>query len=136
MKDYGDIILKNFHKNNMTYNNGVNFVNMLEIVQNAGGEGMSQFTTNFFNRIMKKFEDYDKKNTKDQKKEKMKAAKNNVVQKREINCIECDMKNNMNNIINEEKDNDNNIFNCVDKEVLKQLLILPNNFEFNVFSEI
>ena len=66
----------------------------------------------------------------------MKAAKNNVVQKREINCIECDMKNNMNNIINEEKDNDNNIFNCVDKEVLKQLLILPNNFEFNVFSEI
>lgn len=136
MKDYGDIILKNFHKNNMTSNNGVNFVNMLEIVQNAGGEGMSQFTTNFFNRIMKKFEDYDKKNTKDQKKEKMKAAKNNVVQKREINCIECDMKNNMNNIINEEKDNDNNIFNCVDKEVLKQLLILPNNFEFNVFSEI
>ena len=29
----------------------------------------------------------------------------------------------------------NNIFNSVDKEQLKQLLILPNNFEFNVINQ-
>ena len=32
-------------------------------------------------------------------------------------------------------DDNNNIFNSADKEQLKQLLILPNNFEFNVINQ-
>ena len=33
-------------------------------------------------------------------------------------------------------DEGNNIFNCVDKEELKHLLVLPNHYEFNVLNEI
>ena len=132
MKEYGDIILKTFHKNNMNYNNGMNLGNLMEILQKCEVEGNSSvITENIFEKFLKKMEEFVKKDNNKENKVKEKNINNNITQKREINCIECDLNNKKN-----EKNNDNNIFNCVDKEQLKQLLILPNNFEFNILNEI
>ena len=135
MKEHGDVILKTFHKNNMTYNNGINFANFLQMMQN-GGEGNSsqKIIDLFFDKIKNilyniETNNMNKKNKKEEKKEEKKENVN--VPKRNVKCSECELKNN-----NEYKNDENNIFNCVDKEQMKQLLILPNNFEFNVLNEI
>ena len=135
MKEHGDVILKTFHKNNMTYNNGINFANFLQMMQNGGEGNSSQKIIDLFfdkiKNILYKIEtnNMNKKNKKEEKKEKKKENVN--VPKRNVKCSECELKNN-----NEYKNDENNIFNCVDKEQMKQLLILPNNFEFNVLNEI
>ena len=135
MKEHGDVILKTFHKNNMTYNNGINFANFLQMMQNGGEGNSSQKIIDLFfdkiKNILYKIEtnNMNKKNKKEEKKEEKKENVN--VPKRNVKCSECELKNN-----NEYKNDENNIFNCVDKEQMKQLLILPNNFEFNVLNEI
>ena len=73
----------------------------------------------------------NKEINKKNKKEKKEEKKETNSPKRNIKCSECELKNN-----NQYKNYENNIFNCVDKEQMKQLLILPNNFEFNVLNEI
>ena len=136
MKEYGDTILKTFHKNNMTYNSGLNFGNFLEIMQKNGDENTVKMINDIFmNKIMKKFSESElgKKEKSENKKEEKK--KESIEQKREIKCYECKLNENAKNKINK-NDDTNNIFNCIDKEQLKQLLILPNNFEFNILNEI
>ena len=131
MKEYGDAILKTFHKNNVTQNSGINFVNLLEIMERNGnnsGQNFNQIFINKFTQVFAKMELNKNQNDKNKKQEK---NKENNIPKREIKCYECEMKNNI-----EYKSYDNNIFNCVDKDQLKHLLNLPNNFEFNVLNEI
>ena len=139
MKEHGDVILKTFHKNNMTYNNGINFANFLQMMQNSGEGNSSQLIMNTFldkiKNILSQLEFNNKDNSikkKKEKNEKKEGKKENVNnKKRDVKCSECELKDN-----NKCKVDDNNIFNCVDKEQMKQLLILPNNFEFNVLNEI
>ena len=133
MKEHGDVILKTFHKNNMTYNSGINFANFFKMMQKSG-EGKS--TQIIFNTFIDKFKNAFMKlelneNEKINKNKKEAKKENNNIQKRDVKCCECELKNN-----NKFKNDDNNIFNCVDKEQMKQLLILPNNFEFNILNEI
>ena len=138
MKEYGDVILKAFHKNNMTYNSGLNFQNILEIMQKNGDDNSFQMIQKIFlEKIMKNFSQFELSKT--QKGEKVDKNKNQkkeqVSQKYEIKCYDCKLNENSKNI-NEKNDEGNNIFNCVDKEELKQLLVLPNHCEFNVLNEI
>ena len=123
--------MKTFHKNNVTQNSGINFVNLLEIMERNGnnsGQNFNQIFINKFTQVFAKMELNKNQNDKNKKQEK---NKENNIPKREIKCYECEMKNNI-----EYKSDDNNIFNCVDKDQLKHLLNLPNNFEFNVLNEI
>ena len=133
MKEHGDVILKTFHKNNMTYNSGINFANFFKMMQKSGEEKSTQI---IFNTFIDKFKNAFMKlelneNEKINKNKKEAKKENNNIQKRDVKCCECKLKNN-----NKFKNDDNNIFNCVDKEQMKQLLILPNNFEFNILNEI
>ena len=135
MKEHGDAILKTFHKNNMTYNNGINFANFLQLMQNSGeGNTTQKIMQIFLDKIKNEVLNIERNeiNNKKNKKEKKEEKKENTnVPKRIIKCSECELKNN-----NEYKNDENNIFNSIDKEQMKQLLILPNNFEFNVLNEI
>ena len=134
MKEYGDAILKTFHKNNVTQNSGINFINLMQMMErngNESGQNFNQIILNKFTQFFMKMELNNKNTKKDDKNKNKEKSKENNVPKREIKCLECEMKNN-----NKYKNDDNNIFNCVDKDQLKQLLILPNNFEFNVLNEI
>ena len=133
MKEHGDVILKTFHKNNMTYNNGINFANFFQMMQSSGeGNATQQIFQIFLDKIKNEFLNMENKEiNKKNKKEKKEEKKETNSPKRNIKCSECELKNN-----NQYKNYENNIFNCVDKEQMKQLLILPNNFEFNVLNEI
>ena len=133
MKEHGDVILKTFHKNNMTYNNGINFANFFQMLQSSGeGNATQQIFQIFLDKIKNEFLNMENKEiNKKNKKEKKEEKKETNSPKRNIKCSECELKNN-----NQYKNYENNIFNCVDKEQMKQLLILPNNFEFNVLNEI
>ena len=133
MKEHGDVILKTFHKNNMTYNNGINFANFFQMMQSSGeGNATQQIFQLFLDKIKNEFLNMENKEiNKKNKKEKKEEKKETNSPKRNIKCSECELKNN-----NQYKNYENNIFNCVDKEQMKQLLILPNNFEFNVLNEI
>jgi len=132
MAECGDLILKIFHKQNLTYSNGINFENLIEIIQ----ESHDKESENIINIINKKFMDKiinnfisgakKNKNENKQKEDNKKNLKCDVI-KKEIKCMDCKEKDE--NEINNNKDN--NIFNSVDKEHLLQLLILPNKYGFN-----
>ena len=142
MKEHGDVILKAFHKNNMTYNSGLNFQNILDIMHKNGDNNTLQTIQKIFmEKIVKNISQMElskkESNNQDEKSKSQNSEKNEkVLQKSEIKCYECKLNENIKNKNKEKDGNENNIFNCIDKEELKQLLILPNHFEFNVLNEI
>ena len=137
MKEYGDVILKAFHKSNMTYNSGLNFQNLLDVMQKSGdNQTFQNIQKIFIEKLMKSFSNIELNKKEKVENNSKKDIKNEYsTQKRQIKCTECQM-NEKNDTKNENKIvENNNIFNSVDKEQLKQLLILPNNFEFNVINQ-
>ena len=113
----------------MTYSNGINLENLSEIIQKSQDEKSANILKSITDKFMKKMmdnimENVDKK--KEKKKPEKKIEKKKVLKKNEIKCLECSS--NKNQI-------DNNIFNSVDRDLLNQLLILPNNYGFDVENE-
>ena len=141
MKEHGDVILKAFHKNNMTYNSGLNIQTIFDTMQkNGDGNSLQMIQKIFIEKLMKNFTQLELgKKTSVVKEDKNKNLKNENkdkdLKKSEIKCYECKL-DDYSKYKNEKNENDNNIFNCIDKEDLKQLLILPNHFEFNILNEI
>ena len=128
MTECGDVIMKLFHSNNLTYSNGINYQRLSEILQNNNDPKTKDILKKITDKFMKKMlenlmENLDKK---DVGKTEKKKEKKKILQKNDIKCLEC--KENTN------KKNDN-IFNSVDKELLTQLLVLPNNYGFYVENE-
>ena len=134
MTECGDVILKLFHTHNLTYSNGINLEKINEIIQNNKDEKTAGILHNITNKFIKKMMENlinssEKKKNKEKKKEKKIEKKKNI-KTNEIKCLECTNKN------NKKIENDNNIFNSVDRELLSDLLILPNNYNFNKENEI
>ena len=124
MTECGDVILKFFHKNNFTYTNGLNYERLNEIINKSNDDKSADMLRKITDKFMKKmFENLV--NQKKEKKVEKKKEKKKIIKKNEIKCLECKQKN------NKTEENDNNIFNSVDRELLNQLLILPNNYGFN-----
>ena len=138
MKEYGEVILKAFHKNNMTYNSGLNFQNLLDIMQKSGdNQSFQNIQKIFIEKLMRNFAEIElSKKEKADNCQKKETKNENIVQKRQIKCNKCQINENNANNNNNIDDNNNNIFNSVDKDELKQLLILPNHFEFNILNKV
>ena len=128
MAECGDSILKLFHSNNLTYN-GINLEKLNEIIRNSEDEKTKAMLKSITDKFIKKLSENIFSRDKYKKKEKIqkkKPEKPKIIKKREIKCSECNP-----NYIN----NDNNIFNSIDREQLNQLLVLPNNYSFNKLNE-
>ena len=134
MVEFGDLILKIFHKQNLTYSNGINFQNLMDIIRGSHDKESEEILEKIHQKFMEKiFNNYisgsklnkNKKKEKDSNDEK---RNKNIIQKREIKCLECQEKD-KNGIKRNNKDN--NIFISVDRKQLYQLLILPNKYGFN-----
>ena len=128
MTECGDSILKLFHSNNLTYN-GINLEKLNEIIRNSEDEKTKAMLKSITDKFIKKLSENIFSLDKIKKKEKIQKKppeKPKIIKKREIKCSECNP-----NYIN----NDNNIFNSIDREQLNQLLILPNNYSFNKLNE-
>lgn len=124
MTECGDVILKLFHSHNLTYSNGINLEKLTEIIQNSEDKKTSDILKKITDKFMKKLLDnmmYSADKTQKKDKKEKKKEKKKVLKKNEIKCLECRQNNN----------NSNNIFNSVDRELLGQLLILPNNYGFH-----
>ena len=134
MTECGDVILKFFHSNNFTYTNGINLERLNEIINKSNDSRTAEMLKNITDKFMKKmlenitnaFNANQKKEKKPEKKERKK-----IIKKNEIKCLECIQKNDINK---NNTENDNNIFNSVDRDQLNQLLVLPNDYEFNELS--
>ena len=128
MAECGDSILKLFHSNNLTYN-GINLEKLNEIIRNSEDEKTKTMLKSITDKFIKKLSENIFSRDKYKKKEKIQKKppeKPKIIKKREIKCSECNP-----NYIN----NDNNIFNSIDREQLNQLLVLPNNYSFNKLNE-
>jgi len=134
MTECGDMILKIFHTHNMTYSNGINFENLIEIIQKSNDEKseniLKMINEKFMNRIMENFiSGVNNKKQENEKKKENKVENKKKVSKREIKCLNCQKE-------KEEKGSQTiNIFNSIDRKQLNQLLLLPNNFGFNELVE-
>ena len=133
MSECGDMILKIFHNNNLTYSNGINFESLLDIIKKSNdskGERIREIINEkFMKRIKENYISGVKNKKKGQDNKDNKNKKPLKLQKREIKCTECQTKKNNGKKI------DNNIFNSVDRDQLNQLLVLPNEFGFNTLKE-
>ena len=134
MTECGDMILKIFHTHNMTYSNGINFENLIEIIQKSNDEKseniLKMINEKFMNRIMENFiSGVNNKKQENEKRKENKVENKKKVSKREIKCLNCQKE-------KEEKGSQTiNIFNSIDRKQLNQLLLLPNNFGFNELVE-
>ena len=134
MTECGDMILKIFHTHNMTYSNGINFENLIEIIQKSNDEKseniLKMINEKFMKRIMENFiSGVNNKKQENEKKKENKVESKKKVSKREIKCLNCQKE-------KEEKGSQTiNIFNSIDRKQLNQLLLLPNNFGFNELVE-
>ena len=133
MTECGDTILKLFHTHNLTYSNGINLEKINEIVQNNKDEKTAEILNTLTNKFLKKMMDNllstsekIKKKKKKEKNDEIKTEKKKEIKKNEIKCLKC-IESNGKNI-----ENDNNIFNSIDRDFLNELLILPNNYDFNI----
>ena len=138
MSEWGDIILKIFHKHNLTYSNEITFESLIDIIKRSKDENNHSILEKIRDKFMKKIMDnfisgVNKKNNVVDKKKENKEQIKEIIEKREIKCLEC-IKNNKSNM-NKYSEKEKNIFNSVDKEQLTQLLILPNEFDFNSLKE-
>ena len=133
MTECGDMILKIFHTHNMTYSNGINFENLIEIIQKSNDEKsekiLKMINEKFMNRIMENFISGVNNKKQNEKKKENKVENQKKVSKREIKCLDCQNQ-------KEEKDSQTiNIFNSIDRKQIDQLLLLPNDFGFNEIVE-
>ena len=106
---------------------------------NENNKLSQMFKDIFLNKIMKTFSQYELngKNAQSKEKEKNKKTEKKVesaITKNEIKCYECKLNENKKEQIS--KNEDNNIFNSVDKEQLKQLLFLPNFIKMIILIQI
>ena len=133
MNDCGDLILKIFHKKNLTYSNGISIESLLDIIKESNDPETEQIldmiNKKFLDKIINNFIS-GFKNMKENKKEEKKEIKNDYL-KKDIKCLECQEKDKTKMNFNK----DNNIFNSVNREQLYQLLNLPNNYGFNEMKE-
>ena len=89
MSECGDMILKIFHNHNLTYSNGINFENLLEIIQKSDDQESLKVLNMINEKFMKKLMDNfingmkPKKEKKEVKKENKQIATNN------IKCNDC-----------------------------------------------
>ena len=132
MTECGDSILRIFHKQNLTYSGGISFETLINIVRESNDiESKNILRTineKLKEKIIESFISGAKKKVKEDK--KTENNKKNMITKKEIKCLECQNKDK--NIINNDiKDDENNIFNSVNREQLYELLILPNKYGFN-----
>ena len=129
MTEYGDDILTLFHNNNLTYGNGISLEKLNEIIHQNQDINTKNFiksiTDKFLKKIMENILLSRYNTTKKNERPEKKIEKKNHEKKREIKCSSCHPNYN----------NDNNIFNSVDREQLNQLLIFPNNYSFNKSNE-
>ena len=133
MEEFGDLILKIFHKQNLTYSKGINFENLMEIIRNSNDTEseniLNKINQKFMEKMINNFISGIKLNKKENKQEDTKTdnIKENIIKSREIKCLECQKKENNESI---ENNNDKNIFNSVGREELYELLSLPNKYGF------
>ena len=132
MTECGDSILRIFHKQNLTYSGGISFETLINIVRESNDiESKNILRTineKLKEKIIESFISGAKKKVKEDK--KTENNKKNMITKKEIKCLECQNKDK--NIINNDiKDDENNIFNSVNREQIYELLILPNKYGFN-----
>ena len=130
MEEFGDVILKIFHKQNLTYSRGINFENLMEIIRGSNDTEseniLNKINQKFMEKIINNFiSGYKNENKKEDI--KIDHIKENIIKKREIKCLECQKKDNKEIKMD---NNDKNIFNSVDKEELYNLLNLPNKYGF------
>lgn len=120
MSECGDMILRVFHSNNVTYSSGLNFENLLEIIQNNNDQEsmkvMNMLNEKFMKRIMESF--INMEHRPNNNKNKSKQTKENVMtptkdKKIDIKCLIC------NDLIFADSENGKN-------EELLSLLSLPN----------
>ena len=133
MEEFGDLILKIFHKQNLTYSRGINFENLMEIIRNSNDTEseniLNKINQKFMEKMINNFISGIKLNKKENKQEDTKTdnIKENIIKQREIKCLECQKKENNESI---KDNNDKNIFNSVGREELYELLNLPNKYGF------
>ena len=134
MAECGDLILKIFHKQNLTYSKGINFENLIDIIRESHDKEseniLNKIQQKFMEKIINNFISGSKLNKNEKKKEdtKIENVNKNIINKKEIKCLDCQEKDKKEININNK---DNNIFNSVDREQLYELLILPNKYGFN-----
>ena len=134
MSEWGDIILKIFHNHNLTYSNAITFESLIDIIKRSKDEKSETILQKINEKFMKKIMDNfisgvkKKKNIVD-KEEENKEEKKEIIEKREIKCLKCQ------NHGDGKSEKEINIGNSTDDDQIKQLLILPNKFDFNSLKE-
>ena len=139
MSECGDMILRIFHMHNLTYSNGINFESLIEIIKKSRDQKSEELIKNiqekFMNKIVNNFINGTKQTQEGQEtKNEKKGEKGKIFQKRKINCLECQKKESnikYKDVLNK----DNNIFNSIERTQLKELLNLPNKYDFNIMKE-
>ena len=137
MTECGDLILKIFHKQNLTYSKAINLENLIDIIKESHDKEseniLEMIQEKFMEKIINNFISGCKLNKNEEKKNENKNdIKNigcNMIQKKEIKCLQCQKKD-KNEIIFNRCVNEHNVFNSDYKELLDQLLILPNKYGF------
>ena len=126
MAECGDLILKIFHSHNLTYSNGINFENLMEIIQKSNDQEsikiLKMINEKFMKRLMDSFINEMKPKPK-----KVEKEKNNKKEKlKEINMVKC---------LKCAKVKLPNIEQCIDKK-LNIMLKLPNKYNSFCNNEI
>jgi hypothetical protein len=123
MAECGDMILKIFHTHNLTYSNGINFENLLEIIQKSKDEEsikiLNMINEKFMNKLMENFVN-GMKQPQRKKENKVVCEEKKIVKKKEVKCLKC-LKEKINKIEVLPKENSFDF----------SLLNLPNKFNFN-----
>jgi len=123
MAECGDMILKIFHTHNLTYSNGINFENLLEIIQKSKDEEsikiLNMINEKFMNKLMENFVN-GMKQPQRKKDNKVKSEEKKIVKKKEVKCLKC-LKEKVSNVEVLPKENEFDF----------SLLNLPNLYNFN-----
>ena len=106
MTECGDLILKIFHKQNLTYSKAINLENLIDIIKESHDKEseniLEMIQEKFMEKIINNFISGCKLNKNEEKKNENKNdIKNigcNMIQKKEIKCLQCQKKS-MKNII-------------------------------------
>ena len=129
MAECGDMILKIFHNHNLTYSNGISFENLIEIIQKSKDEKSMEIIQNINQKLIGRFmqefaNNYLKRDDKKGKKEIKKMKEKEEIKYNKIKCSEC-----------ETLKTENNVFNTADRNLVNELLVLPNKYNFNINKE-
>jgi WD40 repeat protein len=89
MSECGDMILKIFHNHNLTYSNGINFENLLEIIQKSNDQESLKVLNMINEKFMKKLMDNFINGMKPKTEKKEIKKENKYVESNEIKCNSC-----------------------------------------------